>query len=263
MFLFFAALRSFFSGIFKFLVAHPTVLLVIVSVLGGAYGGYRMGVNKTTAHYEPIMASYKKESEERAAKIAAVEEESRRAALQAAIEIADKQKAMQDIADNYEHVIDDMKKNPKIKVVTVVVKEPNGTDKPVDLFVETDGSVSCRQLPSAYVDTINNMVDAVNGKLKPGAKSNENSSKTSAVYDHFDVLGTVGVWARSSSSSWGQELSEHRQVAIGEVQGFDQSQEWSGRRSQDVVERDTGRLHGLRDTTGEAGERGEQGVQQQ
>lgn len=162
---------GFLGGVVQFFSEHPAVLGMVLCTIVSAVVSWNIASERTehrvTAKYEKVLAQVKAESEARAAKIAAVEADSKKAAAEAQAEITQKTNTITTIRNDYEKKLADSRKNPKIKVVTVTVP---GVDKPTEVFVE-NGVVSCRNLPSTFTDTINDMVDAANGKLLTEGKT--------------------------------------------------------------------------------------------
>ncbi len=162
---------GFLGGVVKFFAEHPAVLGMVLCTIVSAVASWNIASERTearvTAKYEKVLAQVKAESEARAAKIASVEADSKKAAAEAAREIEDKRSLIVAISNDYMKKLEEARKNPKIKVVTVTVP---GAEKPTEVFVE-NGVVSCRNLPSTFTETINDMVDAANGKLLTEGKT--------------------------------------------------------------------------------------------
>lgn len=165
------AIAGFVSGVISFLAKHPTITACLVTALVSIGLTWKFVGERTearvTAKYEKVLEQVRAESQARADKIAQVEADSKKAAAEAQAEITQKTRAINTIKDDYERRLAEARKNPKIKVVTVEVP---GATKPAEVFVE-DGTVSCRNLPSTFTTTINDMVDAANGKLLTEGKS--------------------------------------------------------------------------------------------
>lgn len=153
-----------FGAIFKFLSEHPWLIAVIVAFGVGMLGGVHLGEKFRNAYFEPIVKKFTDDVAARNLKIQTVEADSAKAAASAKALIADKDKQIEAIRNSYEQRITDMLKNPKIK--TVVVPGAKET-----VYVNAEGQVSCRRFPDAFVDTINEIVDQVNGEVQKGVKT--------------------------------------------------------------------------------------------
>jgi cytoskeletal protein RodZ len=154
--------KGLFGGVVKFFSEHP-MLLVMLSVSSlSLFIGFKIGYAWEEKRYDALVVQVKADSEARAKKIEQVETDSKKAAEEAKTEIAAKTAAITAITTNYEKKLSEARKNPKIQIVKVPVP---GAKEPAEVIVE-NGTVECRNLPSVFTDTINDMVDIANGKVK-------------------------------------------------------------------------------------------------
>jgi len=159
-----AAIWKFISGAFtsiiKFFAEHPMILVCIVVALIGLKYGYDWGSDAGDKKVKALTTEYAKQIKEKDEKIASVERDSTKAANEAKREIDAAKEKIASVSSGYEKRIQEMVKNPKIKVV--VVPGAKETEK---IFVNQQGEVSCRRFPDEFTQTINQMIDAANNSV--------------------------------------------------------------------------------------------------
>lgn len=151
---FFASALKVVAGVFAWLWKHPIVLVGIVALVLGLFGGcqYKTAwAEKQVADIKAEVAKNQKKALEEAEKIA---EESKVKADKLEKENNDLKLALQETTGSYEAALEEAKKTQKIKIIKVNVP---GRAQPVDVSFEGDKQV-CRAYPSTYKDTVNKLV---------------------------------------------------------------------------------------------------------
>jgi len=158
------------TAIVGFVFKYPIQVLLVVVALFAVHYSNKWTTSRVTASvtkelttkYEKQISTYKKEAEDRETRIKEIEESSKKAAADAKTEIAAKSAEVERVGSEYEAKLEQTRKDKKIEYVYVKVP---GTVDETQLILE-DGQVACRRLPNAFGDTINNIVNVANKKVK-------------------------------------------------------------------------------------------------
>lgn len=162
----FRGISSLFSGLFTMIGKYPYLFLGI-AVLGiSMWQTYGFAERRVSAKYEILLKATDAKTRALNDKIKLTEESSKAAATVAKIEIEAKKSEITRISVDYEARLLKERQNKKIEVIRVQ-PPPNNQGKvvsPVDVMFE-DGQVVCRRLPTAFSDTINDIIDVANKKM--------------------------------------------------------------------------------------------------
>ncbi len=148
------------KGLFIFLVAHPKVLMCIVSLALGATGGWfvaQKSADRKVAKIQKVLDQAKLDAKEASDKIRS---ESKIEADTNEAKIKDLQTLLEEALKNYDKALRTSK-----KITYVKVPVPGKSEVVVDVGFEGDKQV-CRSYPSTYVDQINDMVRKTEEALK-------------------------------------------------------------------------------------------------
>jgi hypothetical protein len=182
--LFFSSLLKTFlslvSGVLNWIRENPKLaaviaLCVLIGVCAYLYGK-RVGINEGTAAHQATIDSWRAEVDARNKRISELEGLSTILATEAEKLKNEKTAEILSIQSSYEARLKDAEKNQKIIRINVPVPMipgavPSSPSASVTMTLSADliienGVVACRRLPSAHVQTINDMVKKANEAKK-------------------------------------------------------------------------------------------------
>jgi len=153
-------LLSMLKSVGIFLVAHPKVLMCIISLaLGGAAGWFvaQKFADRKVSKMQKVLDQAKTDAKTAADNIKA---DSKVEADRNALQLTELQRQLSAVSKDYE---DALKTNKKLRYAKVPI--PGKPEITVDIAFEADVPV-CRSYPSTYVDQVNDMVKKTEEAMK-------------------------------------------------------------------------------------------------
>lgn len=159
---------GFWSMLWTLITKYPLQCLAVIGVCILLWLTNKWAVERTTTRINKANAAYvqkvEKLADDRRLRILEIEANSKKAGEEAALEIGEKTKALEAAKSDYEQRLKLAQQNKKIEYV--YVKVPGAKAESTQLIVEADGEVACRRLPSTFSESVNHMVDVMNGGQK-------------------------------------------------------------------------------------------------